>query len=307
MALTLAEAAKLSNDILKQGVIETIIKESPVLQRMPFIEIIGNGLTYNQENSISSTDFFDVGDTWTESTPTFTQLTAVLKIMGGDADIDNFLRATRSNIQDLETAVIQIKIKALKNKFEDTFIYGNTSTNAKSFDGLRRLINTTAAGPQVIAAGATGASLTLDMLDALIDAVRGGKPDLLIMSRRSRRKISALCRSASAGLLETDRDRFGNFVQYWNGIPIAINDFILDTHTVASGVETGTTGGTCSTIYAVQFGEQGLCGLTSPEWIQVERIGSLESKDATRTRIKWYCSLALFSSLKAAALIGVQD
>jgi len=307
MALTLAEAAKLSNDILKQGVIETVIKESPVLQRMPFIEIVGNGLTYNQENSISSTDFFDVGDTWSESTPTFTQLTAVLKILGGDADIDNFLRATRSNLQDLETTVIQIKIKALKNKFEDTFIYGNSSTNPKSFDGLRRLINTTSAGPQVIAAGASGATLTLDMLDALIDAVRGGKPDILIMSRRSRRKISALCRSASSGLLETDRDQFGNFVQYWNGIPIAINDFILDTHTVASGVETGTTGGTCSTIYAVQFGEQGLCGLTSPDWIQVERIGSLESKDATRTRIKWYCSLALFSSLKAAALIGVQD
>ena len=39
MALTLAEAAKLSNDILLQGVIETIIKDSPILQRMPFIEM----------------------------------------------------------------------------------------------------------------------------------------------------------------------------------------------------------------------------------------------------------------------------
>jgi len=47
MALTLAEASKLSNDILVQGVIETVVKESPVLQRMPFIEITGNGLTYN--------------------------------------------------------------------------------------------------------------------------------------------------------------------------------------------------------------------------------------------------------------------
>ena len=32
MALTLAEAAKLSNDVLLVGVIETIIQESPVLQ-----------------------------------------------------------------------------------------------------------------------------------------------------------------------------------------------------------------------------------------------------------------------------------
>jgi hypothetical protein len=49
MAMTLAEASKLSNDMLIQGVVETIIKDSPVLQRLPFIEIVGNGLTYNQE------------------------------------------------------------------------------------------------------------------------------------------------------------------------------------------------------------------------------------------------------------------
>ena len=47
MSLSLAEAAKLSNDILLQGVVETIIKDSPVLQQLPFIEIVGNGLTYN--------------------------------------------------------------------------------------------------------------------------------------------------------------------------------------------------------------------------------------------------------------------
>lgn len=39
MALTLAEGAKLSNDVLLEGVIETAIADSPVLQRMPFIEI----------------------------------------------------------------------------------------------------------------------------------------------------------------------------------------------------------------------------------------------------------------------------
>ena len=38
MALTLAEGAKLSNDVLQQGVIETVINDSPVLQRLPFVE-----------------------------------------------------------------------------------------------------------------------------------------------------------------------------------------------------------------------------------------------------------------------------
>jgi len=306
MALTLAEASKLSNDMLLQGVVETMVKDSPILRQMPFIEIAGNGLTYNQEKTLPSIDFYDVGDTWAESTPTFEQITANLKIMGGDADVDNFLKATRSNLQDLEAAVVELKAKALRDKFGETFIYGDSATNAKQFDGLRKLIDTTTASDQVIAAGATGASLTLSMLDEVIDAVKGGKPDMLLMSRRSRRKINALVRAVGS-MMETDRDKWGNFVQFWDGIPIGVNDWILDTHVVSGSVETATTGGNCSTIYAVQFGEGALCGLTAPGHLTVEPIGSLETKDATRTRIKWYVSLALFSSIKVAALIGVQD
>jgi hypothetical protein len=306
MALTLDEAAKLSNDMLLQGVVETIVKDSPVLQQMPFIEIVGNVLTYNQEKTLPTIDFYDVGDSWTESTPTFEQKTATLKIMGGDADVDNFLKATRSNIQDLEAAVVELKAKALRDKFEETFIYGDSSVNAKQFDGLVKLIDTGTAGDQLIAMSDTGATLTLAKLDELIDAVKGGKPDVLLMSRRSRRKINALVRAAG-GMIETDRDKWGNFVQLWDGIPIGVNDWILDTHTLSGGVETNTTGGTCSTIYAFQMGEGALCGLTGPGHLTVEPIGSLETKDASRTRIKWYCSLALFSSIKSAALIGVKD
>jgi hypothetical protein len=306
MALTLNEAAKLSNDMLLQGVVETIVKDSPVLQQMPFIEIVGNVLTYNQEKTLPTIDFYDVGDTWAESTPTFEQKTATLKIMGGDADVDNFLKATRSNIQDLEAAVVELKAKALRDKFEETFIYGDTSVNAKQFDGLRKLIDTTTASSQLISMNGTGATLTLAKLDELIDAVKGGKPDILLMSRRSRRKLNALVRAAG-GMMETDRDNWGNFVQLWDGIPIGVNDWILDTHTLSGGVETATTGGTCSTIFAFQMGEGALSGLTSPGHLTVEPIGSLETKDASRTRIKWYCSLALFSSIKAAALIGVKD
>jgi len=306
MALTLAEAAKLSNDMLLQGVVETIVKESPVLQRLPFIEIMGNGLTYNRENTLPNIDFYDVGDTWAESTPTFTQVTANLKIMGGDADVDNFLKATRSNIQDMEAAVIELKAKALKDKFEEMSIYGDSAVNAKQFDGLKKIINTASAGAQLIAMSDTGAALTLTKLDELIDAVKGGKPDMLLMSRRSRRKINALVR-ASGGMTETERDDWGNFIQFWDGVPIGVNDWILNTHTLAGGVETNTTGGACSTIYAVQFGEGALCGLSSPGFLKAEPVGPLETKDASRTRVKWYTALALFSSIKAAALIGVQD
>jgi hypothetical protein len=294
MALTLAEAAKLSNDVLLTGVIETIIKDSPILQRLPFIEIVGNGLTYNRENAAPTVAFFDVGDTWTESTPTFTQQTVTLKIMGGDADIDNFLIATRSNLQDLEAAVVQLKAKAVRQLFEQTFVTGDITVNAKAFDGLDRLTDVA----QSISMGANGGSLTLDRMDELIDEVQGGKPEMLLMSRRSRRIVNKLARN-SGSLLETDRDEFGTMLTFYDGIAIGVSDYISDAQTVGTSTD-------CSTIYAFQMGEGALSGLTAPGSLQVERVGSLETKDATRTRIKWYGSLALFNALKLARLTGVR-
>ena len=294
MALTLAEAAKLSNDILLQGVIETIIKDSPILQRMPFIEIAGNGLTYNREATAPSAAFFDVGDTWTESTPTFTQQTVTLKIMGGDADIDNFLIATRSNLQDLEAAVVELKAKAVRQLFEQTFVTGDATANPKSFDGLDKVVDPA----QSLSMGANGGSLTLDKLDEIIDKVLGGKPDLLLMSRRSRRIVNKLART-SGSFLETDRDEFGQMLQFYDGIAIGVSDYISDAQTVGTSTD-------CSTIYAFQAGEGGLVGLTAPGGLQIERVGSLETKDARRTRIKWYASLALFNAVKLARLTGVR-
>jgi hypothetical protein len=294
MALTLAEASKLSNDVLLAGVIETIIKDSPVLQALPFIEIVGNGLTYNRESTAATASFYDVGDTWTESTPTFTQVTATLKIMGGDADIDNYLVATRSNIQDLEAAVIELKAKAVRDLFEQTFISGDATANPKAFDGIDKLCQS----GQTLSMGVNGGSLTLDKLDELVDTVKGGKPELLLMSRRSRRIINKLARTAGT-LLEADRDQFGQMVQYYDGIAIGLSDYVPDNQTVGTSTD-------CSTIYALQFGEGGVAGLTGPGGLQVERVGSLEQKDASRTRIKWYTSAALFSTLKLAKLVGVR-
>ncbi len=306
MALTLTEAEKLSNDVLLQGVIETIVKDSPVLQMLPFIQIQGNGLTYARESTLPSIAFYEVGDTWAESTPTFSQVTSTLRIMGGDADVDNYLRSTRSNINDLEAAVVEQKAKALRHTFEEYFIYGDATANAKQFDGIRKLIDTATASPQVIAAGATGATLTLTMVDELIDAVKGGKPDLLLMSRRTRRKLQNLARAAGNNL-QVGEGVLGEQVQLYNGIPVGVSDWVLDTHAVSTSLETAVTGGVCSVMYALRFGEGALCGLSSPEMLQVERVGQLETKDATRHRLKWYVSLALFSTLTCAALIGVKD
>src|SRR6185437_13074652 len=100
MSLTKAEAAKLTNDMFLRGVIETVIKESPVLMMLPFMEVTGTALVYNREATMPDSSFYAPLDTWTEATPTFTQETATLCILGGDADVDNFLQQTYADPND---------------------------------------------------------------------------------------------------------------------------------------------------------------------------------------------------------------
>ncbi|MDQ3780472.1 MAG: hypothetical protein M3354_08010 [Chloroflexota bacterium] len=43
----------------------------------------GTAVVYNREATMPAASFYNVGDTWTEATPTFTPVTAELKILGG--------------------------------------------------------------------------------------------------------------------------------------------------------------------------------------------------------------------------------
>ncbi|MBI3979652.1 MAG: phage major capsid protein [Chloroflexi bacterium] len=294
MALTLVEAAKLSNDVVLAGVIETVVYESETLQRLPFIELNGNALTYNRENTASTASWYAVGATWSESTPDFTQVTANLTILGHDADVDNYIRQTRSNVQDVEAAILALAAKSVAQEFDNQFINGDGTGN--KITGLK---SATPAAQQV-AQAANGATLTLAKLDEMIDKVRPGKPHALIMSKRSRRKLKELRRGQSAAVIETSMGAFGQMVTTYDGIPVTINEWQSDTETKGAGSATS------STIYALQFGEGAIAGLTNGG-IQLERIGSLETRDATRTRLKWYVGLAIFNTLKLAYLDGVQD
>ncbi len=298
MALTLAEAAKLSRDMVLAGVMESIIKESPVLDALPFIDVVGNAFVYNRLAAEPGVAFQAVGDTWTESTPAYTKVTQALTILGGDADVDNYIQLTRSDVQDQEAVVIQQKAKALARKWEDTFINGDTGVDADAFDGLDKLIADGPAG-QTVSMGANGGTLTLARLDELIDAVKT-KGIVISMSRRSRRTLQSLVRTSGA-VLESRPGSFLEWVQMYNGVPLFINDYISDAQTVGTSSD-------CSTIYCFSVGEQdqGVVGLTAPGGPVVEKVGQLETKDATRWRVKWYSAIAWLSELSAGRLVGVR-
>ena len=52
MALNITEAAKLSTDTLAKGVLETFVQVSPILDRIPLMNIDGNAYAYNEEATL---------------------------------------------------------------------------------------------------------------------------------------------------------------------------------------------------------------------------------------------------------------
>ena len=300
MPLLATEAAKLSLEQLERGVIEEIIKKDELFAMLPFMNINGKSYVYNRENTIASGSFLAVNTDVPESASTFTQVTSTLSILAGDVDIDKFLIATMDDHNDQVAIQLAQKAKGLGMQFKTAMIAGDTGIDANSFNGIAKLVDSN----QVLVADTNGAPLTLSMLDQLKDQVIQG-PDAFVMRRGTFRAYKALLRAA--GGTRPDMIQLENFTgtltPSHDGIPIIVSDYISGTDT------TGTNANTCA-IYAARFNEvDGLHGIVGggQAGFQVEAVGTVQTRDAFRYRMKWYTSLVLKSTLSLAALRGVTN
>ncbi len=317
MALTLAESAKLSQDDLQRGVIETFIQASPVLDRIPLLTIEGNAYAYNEEGVLPGVEFRAVNAAYAESTGTVNPKSERLVILGGDADVDTFIVQTRGNLNDQRAVQTAMKVKAASYKYQETFINGDSAVDVNAFDGLKKrltgaqVISMGANGGPVVGNGASDAQIFFDKLDELLALVRGinGGNGALYANA----KIIAKVRSAGRRLGGVDivrEDLTGKRVTMYNGIPV------LDLEQNAAGAEilpqteTVGTSADCSSIYAVKFGEdegdQAVTGLTNGG-VQVKDLGEIDAKPVYRTRIEFFTGLAVFGGKAAARLTGVRN
>jgi hypothetical protein len=303
VAVTLAEAAKYTTNMVRKGVLEEIIKDTMVLQKLPFEDIVGNALQYLRENSLAGADFYAPNEVWNESTGDVTQVTAGITILGGDADVDNFLKATRADKTNFEAQTVDNKAKAVRHTFLDYFYYGDTAVSTKAFNGVHKLI---VAGQKTHqGAGAAGAALSLSNLDLAIDLILDGKPDWIIMNKTIRRRIKQFIISTGAMAI-TSKDDYGNRVMEYDGIDIHVDDFITQTETIAGGDFTAKTGGATTSIFVGRFGSEDVLGLQNGG-LEVKSLGQIHNKDGKRWRVKWYAGLALMRTFGVGRVDGITN
>ncbi len=303
MALTLAESAKLETDYLRRGVIETFGEYSPVLEDLPFIDVEGNSYKYNIEETLPGVEFRAVNSAYTESTGTVTQVSESLVIFGGVVDVDRYIQQVRGSINDQRALQTKLKVKSLSLAFTREFFKGDSAIDPNSFDGLEKRLT----GEQVITAddgSGNGDVLSLDYIDALIDAVWGG-PDVIYMNKVNRRKLISLARDTEIVTVEMGSD--GKIHTYYDGIPVKVVDKDNLNNDILGFDETVGTNGQTSSIYAVRYGaEEFVCGLTNGG-IQVEDLGLISNPPVYRTLIEWYVGIAVFNPKSAARLKGIHQ
>ena len=296
MALTLLEASKLNDgNTFKQGVIKKFAESSEILRVLPFAAVQGGSLSYSIEETLPGIGFRGVNESYTESTGILNPQVEVVKIAGGDLDVDNFIIQTRG--ADQRAVQEGMKIKALALAWTKTFIKGDSESDPREFDGLQVRIT----GDALIANHATGAGLSLAKLDEAIDAV--DNPSHLIMSKSVRRRLTVAARTAAVGgNISYSLDEFGRQVTMYNDIPILIADKDNNNTDILGFTETGST----TSIYIASIGEESVTGLENGG-MDVRDLGELDTKPAMRTRVEWFNTLAIFAPRSAARLKNITD
>lgn len=300
--LTQTEWSKLNPNPLQSGIVEVFARENPVLALMPFQSIAGNAYTYNVEDELPGVEFRTYNEGYSESTGVINPQTERLTILGGDSDFDVALIAQQVGGNDTRAVYDALKAKALTLKWLRTFFEGDADTNPKEFDGIKKRLT----GDQIIDAGANGGSITMAMLDELVDAVQG-QPSAIFARKSVIRAYRNLLRASGGTTPETIMvPNFGRPVIAHNGVPILPIELDTRGTEILSADETqGTNDNTCSA-YAIRFDIDALHGIqTAP--ISARDLGEIDAKPAFRTRIEWYSGIASKSGRCAARLKGLTN
>ena len=294
--ISLAQSARMTNDVLQAGVIEVLATESKLLQLLPFMNVQGSGYTYNIEKNLGNAQFRKVNGGYNYGAIETIPVTERIVILGDEAIVDTYQIAVESDINNLMAIEVALRTKAIAHKFEKCFIDGGKAAGsgvpsesvANEFVGiLTRYTGTAPANipsdalPLYTAQVITKTDDLIADLDTLLDMVAGGA-DCLIMNKKTRRQVTAKGRA----FCDYRQGEFGTqFVQY-GGIDIVD----VDGDLLADDV-----------VIAAKFGaKEAVCGLQNGG-VRVTALGEMESQPQVKTRIEWFVGLAVFNP-KAVAI-----
>lgn len=272
MAMTLEQMKVGMSDKLAQQVIDVFIRESEILELMPFDNCVspdGNGSTltygYIQEQLPSTTAFRALNTEYTPNEATQVKKTVDLAIFGGAFSLDRVLKSAEGKYNNMAYQMTQ-KIKAAVGTFHNAMINGDSSSDANSFDGLDKFLvgQSTEINTDAYIDLSTMAQLKANadaFYEILTDLITDTNADAILVNKNLRSKIQTVARIL--GYKTETEEAFGRRVTSIDGVRIvdlknvasvsdstAVETPIIGTKSrqISSASVTGLTD-----IYAVHF------------------------------------------------------
>jgi hypothetical protein len=316
MAATLADLMVASSDPYEKAVVERFRLTSDLIDLMPWKRVPGLTYRYRVEEVAPGVSWRDVNEAYPESTGVIAPRNENIMILGGDVFIDNALLKNErrgGDAYNFQASQYDMKARSLARELERAILEGDDLVDPSEMMGLRRRLT----GSQVILAGAGGATLTLTMIDNLLDAVDMSLGNVhLFMSKADRRTLTDRVNAIGTSVMitYTSANEATKRIDSYYGVPIHVVEDGWDASTLL-GKDEDPGDGTqdTSSIYAVAFGdEMGVCGLignTEGEGsplVEVSEVGETTSgPPGIMGRIETYPGLMMKHPRAAARLRGV--
>ena len=274
MAMTLAEMKVGMNDKLQESVVDTFIRESEVLELLPFDNSLspngGSTLTYGyiQKKLPSATSFRAINEEYSASQATVEKKSVDLKIFGGSFELDRVIKQAEGMYNNMALQLEEKVISAV-GTFHNAMINGDSSSDAEQFDGLDKFLvgQSTEFGTNAVIDLSTMAKLKENadaFYEELLKLINRTGAHALFVNEGMKTKIQTVARVL--GYKTESKEDFGrtittigegnvrlidlkNIVTTSNGAAVETPIIGTKTRTVATVSTTGLTD-----IYAVKFG-----------------------------------------------------
>lgn len=236
--ISLSDAAKLSNNILVEGIIADIISVDEWFRYLPFVVFEGLAYTFTREATMAAADFAAPGTNLNQANyqagATFGSVNVNLSAIIADIIIDGQIEDQFSESNDQLQVQISSKAKQIARIYMNAIVNGrrvNALTQSINgvigidarFNGMASILDAESGNlddvnhpfynagsptqsldlveddPSSARLGKEGRVFTLEDLDDLIDRITATKPDFLMMNAREIRTLRVLLRNTGGG------------------------------------------------------------------------------------------------------------
>lgn len=302
-----------NNPALSALAIAAMTAAAPILQYAEFYTMVGNSDKVTKNSTAAGGNVRAINSNYDGSNTTVSFADVTLTIMGDTIRTDQALERRGYTIQSERARQLEEFSRGIGRFFTDQLINGDGTSNALS--GLNTIMPS---GQVMKYVGNDGGVLPvgnsdsnkalqqgfIEQLDELIASVAGGAT-VLICNDKIKARLQAVLREYVT--VTTVQDATGQSMQLtqYNGLPILDAGYKKDgTTKIITNAETLGTSSTCSSIFAVRFGERVDLSLATTNGLNVKDLGLVSQK--YETSVEFDVGTLLQNDKAIAVLRGIK-